>query len=134
MQPDVRNGSEQGIKITFASYVTNIASFDIVLNSYRKHITIVTNVKYCEKKLVLVYIFFSLVKISQQNFILRLYIDILKNQGASHVLMKVNNIVTSFCSHLNSQFNMLAATISIQQSSSKIYISKKLSVRLCKFL
>ena len=46
MQPDVRNGSEQGIKITFASYVTDIANFDIVLNSYRKHITIVTNVKH----------------------------------------------------------------------------------------
>ena len=82
MQPDVRNGSEQGIKITFASYVTNIASFDIVLNSYRKHITIVTNVKYCEKRLVLVYIFFSLVKISQENFILRLYIlTFLKTKG-----------------------------------------------------
>ena len=78
------------------------------------------------------YIIFQCQKVYTNNIDIDIYA--FQKQAASHALMKVNNIVTSFCSHLNSQFNMLAPTISIQQSSSKIYIFKKLSVRLCKFL
>ena len=46
MQPDVRNGFKQGIKIPFASNVTDIRRFDIVWKYYGKHITTITCVKY----------------------------------------------------------------------------------------
>ena len=52
MQPDVRNGFEQGIKIPLVSNVTDIKSFDIVLNSYGKHIIIITCENYSMIKII----------------------------------------------------------------------------------